>query len=167
MLDKESYILVELLGRDDPKVKALVWAARDPKMRDSVQSMFRNLALERGINPDKPPAFGFADDLETGELIIGRVKAGDNLCQHVGLADKDKPPGHTAILGQSDRGKTFLAKYMAAQAIRLGYKVLVLARDREWRDLLPLFPADTVCIWKLVTLASMCLKRLGGPTAVR
>jgi hypothetical protein len=104
----------------------------------------RSLAYKRGIDPDNPPAFGFADELQGGDIIIGRLKVGDNLYQTIGLADKGKSPGHTAIVGQSERGKTVLAKYIAAQAINRGDKVVVLAKDDEWRDLPALFPEGVV-----------------------
>lgn len=143
-MDRATYILAELIGRDDPEVRSLVWAANNPSMRSAVPGLMRSLAYRRGIDPDNPPAFGFSDDLQGGDLILGRVKVGDNLHQSVGLADKGKSPGHTAIVGQSERGKSVLAKHIAAQAIKRGDKILALARDNEWRDLPALFSGGVV-----------------------
>lgn len=144
MQEKEFQILAEILGPDDPQVKSLLWAARDPKMKEAAAGLLQNLARERGVNINRVPGFGFADDLKTGDLTIGRIKVGENLLQPVGLADSGKSPGHTAIVGRSEEGKSFLAKHIARQAVRRGDRVLVLARDHEWRDFLALFPADRV-----------------------
>jgi len=142
MYPDKSFMLAELLGENSPEVKAIEWAKHDPKMRGCVDALLAGLARQRGINPDKGrlPAFGFADDLQTGDYRLGRLKVGDMLCQVVGLADKGQPPGHTLIVGRSKIGKTRLAQYIAAQAIARGVKVLVLAKDREWRDILSVFP---------------------------
>ena len=35
-MDKDLYQMVEILGRDDPQVKALLWAANDPAMAENV-----------------------------------------------------------------------------------------------------------------------------------
>jgi len=144
MLDKTDYILVELLGRDNPQVKSLLQAESNPAMRPAVSKLLKSLAYQRGINPDDPPAFGFADDLQGGDLTLGRLKVGDNLLQRVGLAGKGRSPGHTLICGQTETGKTTLAQYMAIQAIRRGDIIIVLARDHEWRNVLLLFPAEVL-----------------------
>lgn len=142
MYRDRSVMLAELLGEDDPKVRAIQWAAQDPKMRESAESLLAALTRQRGIEPDggRLPAFGFADDLQTGDYRIGRLKVGDVLCQPVGLAETGRSPGHTLILGRSKKGKTRLAQYLAAQAIARNIRVLVLARDHEWRDMLSRFP---------------------------
>ncbi|MCD6394664.1 MAG: hypothetical protein J7M40_14320 [Planctomycetes bacterium] len=139
-MDRQVYILGELLGPDDPQVRAIrqLGSVDAP----AASALMRNLALQRGIDTDAPPAFGFADRLDTGHLLLGRIRVGDILCQKTGLADKGRRPGHTAILGRSDSGKSFLTKHIAVQAIREGETVLVLARDREWRDILPMFPPE-------------------------
>lgn len=134
------YILGEIIGPDDPQVRAI----RQLSSVDAsaASTLMRNLALQRGIDPDNPPAFGFANELDTGHLLLGRIRVGDMLCRQTGLADTGKRPGHTAILGRSDSGKSFLTKHIAVQAMREGETVLVLARDWEWRDILPLFPPE-------------------------
>jgi hypothetical protein len=57
MLNKEDYILVELLGRDTPQVQALVAAAANPDLASHVHEMLRSLVRQRGWDPDNPPAF--------------------------------------------------------------------------------------------------------------
>ena len=44
MLSKEAYILTEVLGKDDPQVRALVAAAANPGMEGPVHEMLRSLA---------------------------------------------------------------------------------------------------------------------------
>ena len=163
MYPDRSTILTELLGENDTRVQAIEWARRDPKMSGLADELLVALARERGIDADKGrlPAFGFADDLSTGDFRLGRVKVADNLCQPVGLADKGSSPGHTLILGRTKRGKTCLMQYIAAQGIAQGVPVLVFARDLEWRDFVASFP--DVLYMNPSDLGIACLAVPDGP----
>ncbi len=111
MLDRESYALVQLLGPEDPQVKALVYAARDPKMRDSVFSMLQALARQRGIDPDNPPAFGFPQGLSSSDYPLGHAKCGEMLGEEVGVSREDADAGGgIGIFDISGKGKTTLVK---------------------------------------------------------
>ena len=111
MLDRESYVLVQLLGPEDPQVQALVWAMRDPKMRDSALTMLRGLARERGIDPDDPPVFGMPNGLSQSDYPLGQAKCGDMVGEEVGLSREDiQAVGGIGIFGTSGLGKTTLVK---------------------------------------------------------
>ena len=109
MLDRESWILAQLLGREDPQVRSLVWAARDPKMQDRVRAMFRALTRERGIDPDNPPAFGLPHGLSPTDYPLGRAKCGKLLGEQVGLSQDDLA-GNLGVFGTTGVGKTTLVK---------------------------------------------------------
>lgn len=110
MLDKESYILAELLGRDDPKVQSLIWAARNPAMRDAVRNMLRNMAREEGWDPDDPPEFALPKDLSPSGYILGNAMCGEITGEEVGLSQEDLLGGGIGIFGLSGVGKTTLVK---------------------------------------------------------
>ncbi len=142
MLPKDIYILLELLG-NDPKAESIRFAlSRGAISGETALQMLQSYAPNKGIDPNHLPAFGFIDKIDAGELSIGRLKVGDNLHEHIGIADKGNIPGHILIAGQSKRGKTVLSMHLAAQAIERSDIVLVLARDHEWRELLQMFPPD-------------------------
>ena len=111
MLDRESYILVELLGRDDPRIQSLIWAARDPKMQGAVRNMLRNMARQQGWDPDDPPAFGLPRDLSANDYVLGRAKCGELVGEDVGLSQEDiDAGGGIGIFGISGVGKSTLTK---------------------------------------------------------
>ena len=108
-MDKDSYILVEILGRDDPKVKALLRASLDPNFKDIVPALIRRLCIERGIDPDNPPAFGMPHDLSPSDYPLGRAQCGKMLGEAVGLSQVDfkKPIG---VFGTAGAGKSTVLK---------------------------------------------------------
>lgn len=111
MLDRESYILVELLGRDDPRVQSLIWAARDPKMQGAVRNMLRNMARQQGWDPDDPPAFALPRGLSASDYVLGRAKCGELVGEEVGLSQEDiQAGGGIGIFGISGTGKSTLVK---------------------------------------------------------
>ena len=113
MLDKEMEILVELLGRDDPKVQSLIWAARDPKMKGAVRNMLRNMARQQGWDPDAPPAFGLPRSISTSDYVLGRAKCGELVGEEVGLSQEDiQAGGGIGIFGISGTGKSTLVKIL-------------------------------------------------------
>ena len=111
-MDREIYILAELLGRDDPKVKSLVWTAgRNPKMQGMVRNLLRSLARARRIDPDNLPVFGMPDDsLSSSDYPLGRAKCGEALGEEVGLSQEDLQGGGIGFFGIAGLGKTTLVK---------------------------------------------------------
>jgi len=111
MNDRLSYILSRLIGPDDPQVKALLWSERDPKMRELVPGMFRNLAMQHGIDPDNPPAFGHPRGISRSDWPLGRSKCGDIPGEEVGPSRDDvNAGGGIGVFGISGVGKTTLIK---------------------------------------------------------
>lgn len=111
MLDKESYILVEVLGRDDPKVQSLIWAAKDPSRRDAVRNMLRNLVRQRGWDPDDPPKFALPRDISESDYVVGTAMSSDVLGKEVGPSDVDLH-SHIGIFGMTSTGKSTLVKLL-------------------------------------------------------
>jgi hypothetical protein len=111
MLSKESYILVELLGRDTPQVQALVAAAANPDLAPQVHEMLRSLARQRGYDPDHLPAFAIPSDLSPSDFVIGTARSGDVVGGEVGLAEPDLS-SHVGIFGTTSSGKTTLVKLL-------------------------------------------------------
>lgn len=113
MLQGESYILVQLLGPQDPQIQSLVFAARDPKMQDAVLNMLRGLVRQRGINLDNLPAFALpeGEGLSPSDYPLGRAKCGEALGQEVGLSQQDiDAGGGIGVFGLSGTGKSTLVK---------------------------------------------------------
>jgi len=154
MLDKETDILVELLGRDDPKVQALLWAARDPKMQGAVRNMLRNMARQQGWDPDDPPAFALPRRISTSDYPLGRAKCGELVGEEVGLSQKDiDAGGGIGIFGISGVGKSTLTKVFILNF--LGKKsmtdiqkntALILDAHGEYRDLMRFFSPEEL-VW--------------------
>ena len=113
MLDRKFYILVQLLGPDDPEVKALLWAMRDPKMREHAQVMLESLARQRGIDPENPPAFGLPRGLSPSDYPLGCAKCGEMVDEEVGLSQEDiQAGGGIGIFGISGNGKSTLVRIL-------------------------------------------------------
>ncbi|MBE3097823.1 MAG: hypothetical protein IMZ44_11950 [Planctomycetes bacterium] len=89
MLKKEGYILTEILGKDDPQVRALVAAASNPVMEEAVHEMLRSLARQRGFNPDDPPRFALPQGMSESNFIVGTSMSGDVAGEEVGLSEVD------------------------------------------------------------------------------
>jgi len=111
MLDQESYILKQLLDEEDPQVRAILWAARSPGMRDSVPGLLRGLCRQRGIDPDNPPPVGLPVGISPSMYPVGRAKCGGMLGEPVGLSSEDLL-GHIGVFGASGLGKTSLVKLL-------------------------------------------------------
>ena len=110
-MDRDTYILVELLGRNDPQVQALLRASADPNFKDVVPTLLRTMCMKRGIDPDNPPAFGMPDGLSPSDYPLGRAKCGKTLGEEVGLAQVDfqQPIG---VVGAAGAGKSTLVKLL-------------------------------------------------------
>jgi len=109
VLDQQTFILVRVLGEDDPQVRSLLWAANRPHMRDAVPGMVRALCRERGIDPDNPPAFGLPAGLPPPAYPLGRAKCGNVLGGPVGPGDGDLR-GHIGFFGATGMGKSTLVR---------------------------------------------------------
>ena len=111
MLSKEDEFLVQLLGPDNPQVRALVAASGAPGMGDAVHEMLRSLVRQGGWNPDDPPAFALPRDLSPSDYPVGTAMSGDVAGVEVGPSEVDLH-GHIAILGQTGTGKTTVVKLL-------------------------------------------------------
>ena len=111
MLSKEDYILVEVLGKDDPRVRALVAATANPDLAPQVHEMLRSLARLRGYDPDHLPAFAIPSDLSPSDYPVGVAMSGDVVGGEVGLAEVDLP-SHVGVFGTTSSGKTTLVKLL-------------------------------------------------------
>jgi len=150
MLSKESYILAKLLGRDDPKVKSLVWAASNPRMQQTVQNLLEGLARSKGWDPQNPPRFGLPVGLSKSDYLLGRAKCGTTLGEEVGVSDEDLL-GNIGIFGASHVGKSTMVKILLLEftkgpQARPGNTFAALDMDSEYRDLLPFFTPDEL-VW--------------------
>lgn len=145
MLDRESYILAELLGEDSPEVRALRWMARDPQKADTVRRLLRSLCLQKRIDPDDPPAFALPVGLPPSHCPVGRAKCGGILGEAVGPAGVDFM-GHIGIFGSTGQGKTTLIKVLLEGFHRSGGRALILDAHGEYRDLLLRLPPGE-CLW--------------------
>jgi DNA helicase HerA-like ATPase len=111
MLPKEDFIVVEVLGKDDPQVRALVAAASNPGMEGVVHEMLRSLARQRGIDPDAPPRFALPQGISPSDFVIGSAKSGDVIGEEIGLSEADLP-SHVGVFGTTSSGKTTLVKVL-------------------------------------------------------
>jgi len=110
MFDREINDLVELLGRDDPRIQSLLWAARNPKMQGAVQNMLRSLSREAGWDPDNLPKFALPRDISESDYPVGTAMSGDVEGEEIGLSQEDLQGGGIGIFGISGTGKTTVAK---------------------------------------------------------
>lgn len=152
MLDREMYVWAELLGREDPKVQSLIWAARDPKMKESVRSMLLNMVLEKGWDPDDPPKFHLPRDISPTDYVVGTAVSGDVLGEDVGPSEADLD-SHIGIFGQTATGKTTLVKLLLLaftekeRAVsEVKRRFFVWDKHGEYRDLLTLYEPEKL-IW--------------------
>lgn len=125
MLQKESYVLAEVLGREDPKVRRLVSAAHDPKMQDAVRLLLRGLARERGIDPDDPPPFGPGpprEEAEAGMAELGWVVTGRGPEYRFRFREGHFLT-HMQIDGSTGGGKTLILVHLSLQVHRAGTPV--------------------------------------------
>lgn len=111
MLGKEDFILAELLGRDLPEVQALVAAASNPGMQDSVHEMLRSLARQRGFNPDDLPKFALPKGISESDYVVGTAMSGDVVGEKVGISEADLP-SHIGVFGMTATGKSTLVKLL-------------------------------------------------------
>jgi hypothetical protein len=152
VLSRENYILVELLGRDSPQVKALTAAAGMPGMEGAAREMLRGLVRQGGWNPDDLPRFALPRNLSPSDYLIGTAMSGDVAGAEVGLAETDLH-GHFGIFGQSGSGKTTAMKMLlldfAGKAGRprpRGRTFFIWDARGEYRNLLRLFPPEEL-VW--------------------
>ena len=150
MFNREINHLIELLGRDNPKVEALLWWAKDPKKEGTVRNMLRSLAREAGWDPDNLPKFALPRDISASDYPVGTAMSGDVQGEEVGLADADLH-SHVGVIGTTSVGKTTLVKLILllfTKAAASGAKRTFFVWDRhgEYRDLLPLY-APNELVW--------------------
>lgn len=152
MLSKESYVLVKLLGEDDPQVRAIVAAASIPGMEAATHEMLRSLARGRGYDLENLPAFGLPRNLSPSDFVIGTAMSGNVVGEEVGLAEGDLA-SHCGVFGMVATGKTTLVRILICAFLYLsrawggaGRTAFVLDAHDEYRDLLPLFAPDEM-IW--------------------
>jgi len=141
---KEDYILVELLGKDTPQVKALVAAANAGM---DVHEMLQSLVLQKGWNINDPPKFTLPQDMSKSDYIIGTAMSGDVAGEEVGISDIDLP-SHIGVFGQTNVGKSTAVKLLllAFLAKDKNHTAFIFDVHGEYRDLLPLFKPDEL-IW--------------------
>lgn len=108
MLSKEDYILVELLGKDTPQIKALV-AASNVGM--DIHEMLRSLARQRGLNPDDLPKFALPQGITESNYVIGAAMSGDVIGKEVGISEVDLH-SHIGVFGMTATGKSTLVKLL-------------------------------------------------------
>ena len=152
MLSKECYVLVKLLGEDDPQVRAIVAAAAIPGMEAATHEMLRSLARQRGYDLENLPAFGLPRNLSPSDFVIGTAMSGNVVGEEVGLAEGDLA-SHCGVFGMVATGKTTLVRILICAFLYLsrawggaGRTAFVLDAHDEYRDLLPLFAPDEM-IW--------------------
>jgi hypothetical protein len=152
MLNKEDFVLAQVLGKDNPQVRALVAAAANPGMEAAIHEMLRSLARQRGWNPDDPPRFALPDGMPRSDFVIGTAMSGGVVGVEVGLSDVDLP-SHVGIFGMTAVGKTTCVKLLlreftgkGAPGSGLKRTFLVLDVHGEYRDLLPLYAPEDL-IW--------------------
>ena len=114
MAGNEDDFLIELLGRDDPVVQALVAASKVPGMGEQTHEMLRAMVRERGWDPDDPPAFALPRDLSPSDYPVGTAMSGDVAGEEVGPSEEDLP-GHIGVFGQTSTGKTTIVKLLLLQ----------------------------------------------------
>lgn len=152
MLDREIYIWSEVLGRENPRVQSLIWAARDPKMQDSVRLMFRNLARQEGWDPDDPPKFVLPRKISTSDYVVGTATSGNVLGEDIGPSEADLD-SHIGVFGMTSVGKTTLVKLLLVSftkqvrpASEPKRTFFVWDVDGEYRNLMLLYEPDEL-IW--------------------
>ena len=146
----ELFELAELLGRDDPKVQSLLFAARSPGMHDIALGMLKSLCRQRGIDPDNPPAFGLPHSLSPGDYPLASAMCGSITGPQVGLS-MDDASNHTGIFGVAGTGKTTFIKMLAFMFTRkktygTSNTFLILDMHGDYADLLHYFKPGEV-IW--------------------
>lgn len=151
MLGKEDYILVELLGKDTPQIKALVAAASNPGMEGAVHEMLRSLARQMGFNPDDPPKFALPQGISESDYVVGTAMSGDVVGEDVGISEVDLH-SHIGVFGMTATGKSTLVKLLLNSFMNRKSNLaqnktfLVLDLHDEYRDLLRLFGSDEL-VW--------------------
>ncbi|MFW6106549.1 MAG: ATP-binding protein [bacterium] len=146
-MDREEYILSNLLGGDDdPEVRSILWARRNPNMAKAVPQMLRGLARRRGINPDNPPPVGLPVRLSPSMYPLGSAMSGNHVGPRVGLADDDLY-GHIGVFGKAGEGKSSLIKLLLTRfAGRQNAQFIVLDMHGEYSDLVTAMPAGKVIL---------------------
>jgi hypothetical protein len=150
--NEQDDLLLDLLGRDRPEVKALIAAATVPNMGPAVREMLRGLVRQEGWNPDDPPRFALPRDLSPSDYPLGVAMSGDVAGQEVGPSEADLP-SHLGVFGITASGKTTLVKLLihaftgkGAVTQKSGRTFLVLDVHGEYRDLLPPYAAEEL-VW--------------------
>lgn len=151
MLSKEDYILVELLGRESPQVKALVAASANPGMESTTHEMLRGLARQRGWDLDDLPRFALPEGISESDYVVGTAMSGNVVGEEIGPSEVDLP-SHIGVFGMTNTGKSTLVKLLlcafmekTSQNIH-NHTFCILDTPDEYRDLLPLFGPDDL-IW--------------------
>jgi len=149
MLGRDDNILVELLGRDSPPVRALIAAANSGM---NVSEMLRSMARQEGLNPDDPPRFILPYGISPSDFPLGSAMSGDVIGPAVGPAEVDLT-SHLGIFGMTGTGKTTLLKLflmsfaMTRTPIRgLERTFIVLDMHGEFRDIVMGYPPGEL-IW--------------------
>lgn len=151
MLSKEDYILVELLGRESPQVKALVAASANPGMESTTHEMLRGLARQRGWDPDDLPRFALPQEISESDYAIGTAMSGDVAGEEIGPSEVDLP-SHIGVFGMTNTGKSTLVKLLLCAFMEKtsqnipNHTFCILDMHDEYRDLLPLFGPDQL-VW--------------------
>ncbi len=146
MIDKSLFLMSEVLGRDDPQVKALLWAARDPAIAPNVKIMMENLLREKGWDPQNLPKFFLPRNISPSDYIIGTAVSGNVHDGDIGFS-KDDLDSHIGIYGQTGGGKTTLVMLLLLAFTNQDKKNRFFIWDAgsEYRRLLPFYsPAELI-----------------------
>ena len=165
MLSKEDYVLVQVIGKDNPLVQALVAASGHPGMEPAVHQMLRGLARQRGWDPDDLPRFVLPQGISESDYVIGTSMSGSVVGEEIGPSDADLP-SHVGVFGMTATGKSTLVKLLISAFMEKTSQNIpnrafcILDMHDEYRDLLRLFGTDQV-VW--LTADELCINPFEPP----
>ena len=153
MLDKEIQKLIRLLGPDDKRVKALAWwALTKPEKQDEVKQMLRQLAIERGWDPNDLPSFFLPYGIAPSDYPVGVAVSRPVTGEPVGLTEEELM-SHVGVFGPTGRGKTSLIKLLIVAFMAFGRSLsgqkrrfFIWDAHGEYRDLIKLYEPGAV-LW--------------------
>jgi len=147
MMDKNLFFMSEILGRDDPQVRALLWAARDPAMAANVTVMMENLLREKGWDPQNLPKFFLPRSISPSDYIIGIAVSGNVHGSDIGFSEEDLD-SHIGIYGQTGGGKSTLVMLLLIGFTNRDKKNRFFIWDAgdEYRRLLTFYGPDKL-VW--------------------
>ena len=110
-MDRDLYMMAEILGEDDEQVRSLLWMANDAAMIATVKTLMQNLVRQKGWDPQNLPKFKLPRSMSKSDYIIGKAVSGNVTGDDVGPSH-DELDSHIGIFGQTGYGKTTLVKLL-------------------------------------------------------